>query len=184
MRRMLGVATLCAGVLGLGGGAAAARADETTSREQYKVEKQIQANLQDDRDLANNPIDVRVADGVATLKGTVDSEAERATAVRLASVTGVRVVEDQLAVGADRAMDDGAITATIKREYLASADLRRVDIGVSTKNGVVTLVGTVPSDGARRMAIEMARQTAGVTRVDDHLRVIGSAPADPEVPLR
>ena len=76
----------------------AARADEPAERELMKTEKQIQANLQSDRDLANNRIDVQVSDGVATLKGTVDSEAERSRAVRLAGVAGVRIVDDQLKV--------------------------------------------------------------------------------------
>src|SRR6187455_3164374 len=102
-----------------------------------RTEKQIQANLQSDRDLANNRIDVQVSDGVATLKGTVDSEAERSRAVRLAGVAGVRIVDDQLKVeslGLKATVSDGAVTAKIKTQLLANTDLRSADIKVSTNN--------------------------------------------------
>jgi hyperosmotically inducible protein len=184
---MLGVGTLLAAALGLGliSAKGAAARDEPSGREQMKAEKLIQQNLQNDRDLANNPIDVKVADGVATLKGTVDSDTERDTAVRLASVTGVRVVDDQLKVGsagAKATLEDSAITTKVKTEILANTDLRRADISVATDNGVVTLTGTVPSQEMRRLAVDLARHTGGVDRVEDHLRVLGSTPSDPEVP--
>ena len=185
MRRMLGVGTLLAAALGLINGKGAAARDEPSGREQMKTEKLIQQNLQNDRDLANNPIDVKVADGVATLKGTVDSNTERDMAVRLASVSGVRVVDDQLKVGsagAQATLEDSAITTKIKTEILANTDLRRSDISVATNNGVVTLTGTVPSQEMRQLAVDLARHTGGVTHVQDQLRVLGSTPSDPEVP--
>ena len=85
-------------------------------------------------------------------------------------------------VAAEAAVQDVAITTTIKTELLASADLGRLGISVGTSHGVVTLTGTVPSDGERRLAVDLARRTHGVSRVDDQLRLIGSTPADPEVP--
>jgi hyperosmotically inducible protein len=184
MKTMLGVGVLWAAVAGAVGltGGNVARADEPTSREQMKTEKQIRANLQNDRDLGNNRIDVRVSDGVATLKGTVDSATERDTAVRLASVSGVRVVDDQLTIagaGTKAAIDDTSITTKIKSQYLANTDLRHANVAVATDSGVVTLTGTVPSEDLRRLAVDLARHTGGVTQVDDQLRVIGSAPADP-----
>ena len=186
MKRMLGIGAVCAAFAGLAGGNVA-RADEPAAREQMKTEKQIQSNLQSDRDLANNPIDVRVSDGVATLKGTVDSATERDTAVRLASVSGVRVVDDQLTIagaGTKAAVEDTSITTKIKSQYLANTDLRHVNVAVATTNGVVTLTGTVPSEDLRRLAVDLARHTGGVTQVDDQLRVLGSTPSDPEVPQR
>jgi osmotically-inducible protein OsmY len=182
---MVGVGVVLAAALGRINGSGAAAREEASGREQMKAEKLIQQNLQNDRDLANNPIDVKVADGVATLKGTVDSNTERDTAVRLASVTGVRVVDDQLKVGSEGAkatLEDSAITTKVKTEILANTDLRRSDITVMTNNGVVTLTGTVPSQELRRLAVDLARHTGGVTRVEDQMRVLGSTPSDPEVP--
>ena len=185
MRRMLGISATLAAQLGLAVGVSSARAeDEPAARELMRAEKQIQANLQNDRDLANNRIDVRVSDGVATLKGTVDSEAERSKAVRLSSIAGIRVIDDQLKVeslGMKATVTDGAITAKIKGQLFANTDLRQADISVSTNNGVVTLTGTVPSSELRQLAVDLARHTGGVLRVDDQLRV---APSEPIAPRR
>lgn len=187
MRLTLGVGVLFSAALALSA-VAAARADEPAARELTRMEKQIQANLRNDSDLADNHIDVRVSsDGVATLKGTVDSEVERRGAVRLAGVAGVRVVDDQLDVegaGTKAAVPDGAITSAIKVQLLSNAELRQANISVAAKDGVVTLTGTVPSVEQRRLAVDLARHTGGVVRVDDQTRLIGNTPADPEVPVR
>ena len=105
------------------------------------------------------------------------------------AVCGVAASADERAAGAqtsevagEAAVQDVAITTTIKNELLASAELGRLGISVGTSHGVVTLTGTVPSDGERRLAVDLARRTHGVSRVDDQLRLIGSTPADPEVP--
>jgi osmotically-inducible protein OsmY len=183
---MLGISATLAAQLGLSVGVMARADEEPAGRELMRAEKQIQANLQSDRDLANNRIDVTVSDGIATLKGTVDSETERAKAVRLASVTGIRVVDDQLKVesaGMKAAVSDGAITTKIKAQLFANTDLRQADISVTTNNGVVTLSGTVPSAELRQLAVDLARHTGGVVRVDDQLRVAGQK-SPPLAPTR
>jgi osmotically-inducible protein OsmY len=187
MKRMLGVGTAIAAGLVLAVGGAARADDEPTGRELMRTEKQIQANLQTDRDLANNRIDVQVSEGVATLKGSVDSDDERSKAVTLASVAGIRVVDDQLKVesaGVAATVTDSAITAKIKGQLLANTDLRKADVSVGTNNGVVTLTGTVPSVELRQLAVDLARHTRGVLRVDDQVRVIGNPPLAPVAPSR
>jgi hyperosmotically inducible periplasmic protein len=184
MKRMLGVGGILAVALGLAT-TGQAEAYEPPAREQMRLEKQIQANLQNDRDLANNHIDVTVADGVATLKGTVDSDLERDKAVRLAGIGGVRIVDDQLKVGSagvKATVEDSAITTKIKSQLLANTDLRHADISVTTNNGVVTMSGAVPSDELRRLAVDLARHTGGVNRVDDQMRVIGGPASAPPLP--
>jgi hyperosmotically inducible protein len=184
MKRMLGVGA-AAVVLAIGMMAHAD--DEPAGRELMRTEKKIQANLQGDRDLADNRIDVQVSDGVATLKGTVDSDVERSQAVRLASVAGIRVVDDQLKVesaGLKATVTDTAITTKIKGQLLANTDLRKANVSVGTNNGVVTLTGTVPSVEVRQLALDLARHTAGVFRVDDQMRVTANSPPPPIAPSR
>jgi hyperosmotically inducible protein len=183
---MLGISATLAAQLGLSVGVMAQAEGEPAGRELMRTEKQIQSNLQNDRNLANNRIDVSVSDGIVTLKGTVDSESERATAVRLATVAGIRVVDDQLKVeseGMTAAVTDGAVTTKIKAQFLANTALRHADIAVTTNNGVVTLSGTVPSAELRQLAVDLARHTGGVARVDDQLRVVGAA-SPPLAPTR
>ena len=183
---MLGVSATLAVQLGLSVGVGARADDEPAGRELMRTEKQIQASLQSDRDLANNRIDVSVSDGVATLKGTVDSEAERSRAVRLAGSAGVRVVDDQLKVeslGMKATVTDGAVTTKVKAQLLANTDLRKADISVTTNNGVVALTGMVASIELRQLAVDLARHTGGVVRVDDQLRVASQA-SPPIAPTR
>jgi osmotically-inducible protein OsmY len=183
---MLGVSATLAVQLGLSVGVVARADEEPAARELMRTEKQIQANLQSDRDLANNRIDVSVSDGVATLKGTVDSEAERSRAVRLAGIAGVRVVADQLKVeslGMKATVTDSAVTTKVKAQLLANTDLRKAEISVTTNNGVVTLAGTVPSIEVRQLAVDLARHTGGVVRVEDQLRVASQA-SPPIAPTR
>ena len=86
--------------------------------------------------------------------------------------------------GARAATSDSAISSQIKSKLSATPDMRDANIGVTTHNGVVTLSGTVASRELREAAVDQAASTTGVIRVDDHLRLIGNTPADPEVPMR
>jgi len=135
---------------------------------------QIQTRLQQDPALKNNRIEVTVADGVATLKGKVDTQAEKAQATRLASVGGIVGIDNRLEVGSaslDQAVSDSALTASIK-EKLEANEMNRFDgVAVTTSDGVVTLTGSVASEQAMKKVLDLARDTDGVTRVDNRLTV-------------
>ena len=66
---------------------------------------------------------------------------------------------------------DGWITFKIHSAYVPENALEGSDIDVTTKAGVVTLSGTVPSEGSRARAIAIAKATDGVTSVTDSLRI-------------
>ena len=90
---------------------------------------------------------------MVTLKGTVDTDAEKSKAARLAMVKGVTQVDNQLKVGSEgakAAVTDSTITARLKTEMLAEEPLRSVH--VETNNAVVSLSGTVPTAAARDRA--------------------------------
>jgi hyperosmotically inducible periplasmic protein len=73
------------------------------------------------------------------------------------------------------AIHDASITMSIKATYLFSGHLNPFHINVDTRDGVVTLHGTVPDDIHRQLAVEFARNADGVTEVRDELRVIAAA---------
>jgi hyperosmotically inducible protein len=184
--------------LGVPVGVGTARAELPPSGlEQMKTAKQIKANLQADPTLTNNRIDVRVSGDVATLTGTVDSDAEKMRAARLANVRGIEIVDNQLKVEssgaaagaaataaaagagvatagteARNAITDSGITASLKTQFLANENLRHEDIRVDTDNGVVMLKGHVSTVSQHDLAVDMARHTAGVARVEDDLIVV------------
>ena len=146
-------------------------------------------------------IDVDTKDKVVTLSGTVETSTQKEHAVTLARQTdGVRDVVDRLSVNptattgdlredandaareaqrrageaADRtgaAATDAAVTSAVKGKFLADTAVSGLKIDVDTNNGVVTLNGTVATKTEADRAVSLARDTDGVTRVVNNLRI-------------
>lgn len=156
-------------------GTPAVAGEQVAGKAATNLARDIQSKLREDPDLKNNRIDVAVDNGVVTLKGTVDTQAERAKAESLAHVNGVVRVDDKLDVGSaglKAAVTDTAVTGRLKADFLSEDLLKHSDISVTTNNGVVTLSGTVPSEAARKKAAEIAQTTDGVMRVANKLTVV------------
>jgi hypothetical protein len=68
-------------------------------------------------------------------------------------------------------LTDGSLTAKIKSKMTLDDSVKARSIDVSTTDHVVTLRGTVRSQAERERAVQLARETAGVTRVVDNLTV-------------
>lgn len=69
------------------------------------------------------------------------------------------------------------ITTKIQAQYFVNPDIKPWNIDVSTRsNGTVTLRGEVDDHRDRQQALDIARNTEGVTQVDDQLRVRGEQP--------
>jgi hyperosmotically inducible periplasmic protein len=83
---------------------------------------------------------------------------------------------DQRAPG-QNPVKDGWITFKIHSAFVPDAALEGSDIDVTTKAGVVTLAGTVPSAAGRTRAVAIAKETDGVKSVTDSLRVAPAAGA-------
>lgn len=132
-------------------------------------------------------IDVDTNDRTVTLRGQVDSSAEEARALEIArATTGVANVIDQIDVvpesaaptsgvldqpGAPAGVDAG-ITTAVKAKLLADRRVSGLSIDVDTRDGVVTLTGTVPTQAEGVLAVELTRQTNGVTQVLDRLTIL------------
>jgi hypothetical protein len=67
------------------------------------------------------------------------------------------------------ALNDAAITASIKTDFLKDPDLSILKIDVDTKQGVVTLNGLADNDEARQRAEKIAQGVKGVTEVRNYL---------------
>ncbi|HVG06525.1 MAG TPA: BON domain-containing protein [Thermoanaerobaculia bacterium] len=68
-------------------------------------------------------------------------------------------------------VDDAAITATVKSKLAADGDINPFNIDVDTNEGVVTLQGRVEKEEARTKAEQLARETEGVRRVINLVKV-------------
>jgi len=70
--------------------------------------------------------------------------------------------------------DDAAITTKVKAAILADPGLKSLQISVDTKDGTVTLTGTVDNSDMREKAKQVASSTSGVKGVIDQLSVKAS----------
>ena len=80
----------------------------------------------------------------------------------------------KVATAADKvttAVDDSALTAKVKAALLAEPGLKSMQISVDTKNGTVTLSGSVDTAASRDRAKELASSVSGVASVVDELTV-------------
>jgi hyperosmotically inducible periplasmic protein len=68
-------------------------------------------------------------------------------------------------------VDDAAITAAVKGKLAADTDINPFNIDVDTNEGVVTLQGRVEKTEARTKAEQLARETDGVARVINLIKV-------------
>lgn len=77
---------------------------------------------------------------------------------------------------------DPAITAAVKAKLAADPTVQALEIDVDTRDGVVTLTANLDNEAAKDRAIEIARETVGVVRVEDMISVrtaagVGDAPS-------
>lgn len=153
-----------------------------TSIDDGRVTSSIQAMFFLDATLKGRQIEVTSQNGVVTLRGEVASEAERGQALMLArNSAGVQRVEDDLSVNASigqsaavappaaAPVDDATVIADVKSKLVADQQLRAVVVTV--KDGSVELRGTVPTADARQRALDVVRQSDGVTQVVDRLTI-------------
>ena len=99
--------------------------------------------------------------------------AVRAVDTQKARETGAKVGQ-AVATGAaqaQQALNDGSLTAKIKSKMALDDTVKALAIDVDTRGSEVTLSGTVNSAAERDKAVQLARETAGVTAVHNRLVV-------------
>lgn len=78
---------------------------------------------------------------------------------------------EDVARRAGAVVTDAALTTAVKTKFIADTAVQALKIDVDTKNGVVTLSGTVPSRAEANRAVMLARNTDGVKSVVNKLHV-------------
>jgi hyperosmotically inducible periplasmic protein len=68
-------------------------------------------------------------------------------------------------------LDDATIATRVKTALLNEPELKALEIQVQSENGVVTLVGAVPSEPQVSRAVAVARTVGGVRDVRSSLKV-------------
>src|SRR5437867_4359374 len=70
-----------------------------------------------------------------------------------------------------QAVDDSTVTAKVKSKLAADTETSAIKIGVETNGGVVKLTGTVPTGTEKNKAEQLAKNTDGVKRVVNEIRI-------------
>lgn len=184
------IATATISMLSLGTlSAYAADGDMSRQLTEARQEGSVWTAFALNRHLSPFAIDVDIEHGVATLTGEVESDVERDLAEQVAlGVEGVTEVDNRLQVSGEEVqrqadsersfsarINDATTTATVKSKLLWNRNTEGLDIKVSTRNGVVTLEGQAQSDAASELAERLARNTEGVSQVDNQLKVTAEA---------
>ncbi len=162
--------------------------DHKTSRPDKEFQADIKKAMRWDTLVDQELVQVSVNNKKVTLKGTVGSAAEKDRAINHAWMPGIKEVDASL-LKADRwARDrdlrqekyilktDDKIKAAVEDALLYDPRVLSTDIDVNVNNGVVKLRGTVDYLNAKRLAAQDARNTVGVIRVENQLKV--SRPAE------
>lgn len=125
-------------------------------------------------------INVETKQGIVQLNGFVESANEKMAAESTAkTVTGVASVANNLQIRAGQhtagnVVDDSAITTKVKTALIADSRTKAYKVDVKTYNGVVSLGGFVASDAEKKAAESLARDVAGVVKVENGI-VVGKS---------
>lgn len=68
-------------------------------------------------------------------------------------------------------LNDAAIATKVKAKLTGDPEINPFNINVDTEDGVVTLIGRVPTEADKQEAERLARNTKGVRDVDNRLKV-------------
>ena len=124
---------------------------------------------------------VYVHDGVVTLQGVADTEAEKElTTEYVKDVDNVKSVENNMTIAATPAnagettgdkIDDASITAQVKESLLSHHSTSAIHTGVTTTDGVVTLTGVAKNDAEKDLVTKLATDINGVTSVVNNMTI-------------
>jgi len=142
----------------------------------------VKGTLLFNRNVSAANTEVYVTDGVVTLKGKADSQAQKdLTGEYAKDVDGIKDVKNEMSI-VDSAsaptqtmgdkIDDASITAQVKMAFLMHHSTSAFKTGVETNDGIVTLSGSATSDAGKDMATKVASNVNGVTNVVNNMTVI------------
>ena len=139
------------------------------------------------RSVSGLKTEVDVKDGIVTLRGDAENQAQKDLATEYAKdIEGVKDVKNEMIVTraakerqqetkdmrtAGDKIDDASITAMVKTTLLYHRSTSGLQTKVETKNGVVTLSGKAKNAAERDLATKFARDVNGVKDVNNRMTI-------------
>jgi len=125
---------------------------------------------------------VFVTDGMVTLKGHADNQAQKdLTGEYAKDIDGIKGVDNQMSIveasekndqNKDNKIDDASITAQVKMAFLTHHSTSAFKTGVETNKGIVTLSGNATSGAGKDMATKVAQDINGVSNVVNNMTIV------------
>lgn len=140
------------------------------------LENRVETALSATPDLHGSDIKANNDEGHVTLKGVVETPAQRERALEVArALAGVVSVTNELRLRGQGSqsmgeyVDDAVITTSVKAKLLGEKGLHSLKIHVETKDGIVVLSGDVDTVEHSRTAQLVASRVDGVVEVRNQL---------------
>lgn len=142
---------------------------------------QVKYSLLYNRNVSGINTKVAVVDGIVTLKGEAQNQAQIDLAGEYAKdIKGVKDVKNEMTIAkvisvpkqtlAEK-IDDASITAQIKMALLSHRSTSAFKTGVATLNGEVTLTGKADNAAGKDIASKLANDVYGVTKVVNNMTI-------------
>ena len=149
------------------------------------IHKAIEREFRSDKALPFDDMDVTVADGIVTLRGTVGSMLAKKRAARQAqTVRGVRSVVNLLVIPVAPNESDAEITKRATMALRTDPATDAYEVRTLAEDGVLTLDGTVDSWRERALAETVAMGVKGVRRVENEIAVATSTEPRPAAEIK
>jgi osmotically-inducible protein OsmY len=132
------------------------------------------------RSVSADTTEVAVKDGIVTLRGYADSQAQKELTTEYArDVEGVKYVNNEMIVTKapniirtiGEKVDDASITAQVKLTLLFHRSTSAINTKVETMNGVVTLSGKASNAAELDLATKLANDVYGVKSVTNRMTI-------------
>ncbi len=104
-----------------------------------------------------------------TLGACSPSDREQVSSTASKAAQTARTETSKAAAGAEKALDDAAVTTKVKTALLADSQVKGTQINVDTDNGNVTLSGSVATASEKMRAEQLAQNVEGVKAVRNNL---------------
>jgi osmotically-inducible protein OsmY len=156
------------------------KADSHTISTDAWLTTKVKITLLFHRSVSAGTTDVDVRDGIVTLGGYADSQAQIELTTEYANdVEGVKGIKNEMTVmknskktrTEERKIDDASITALVKMTLLYHRSTSALNTKIDTNRGVVRLNGKAKNISEINLATKYAGDVNGVMEVDNRMTV-------------
>lgn len=148
------------------------------------ISMQVKYSLLYNRHVSGIKTQVFVTDGIVTLQGEAESQAQKDLASEYAKdIKGVKDIRNEMTIASipsepkqtiGEKIDDASITAQVKMALLVHHSTSAFKTGVETNNGVVTLSGRASSGAGKDLVSKVASDVNGVINVVNNMTIVES----------